>query len=62
MAVILGGSRDFPTFFLSKSQTFVPPLNGNVMIHVIGAGGSGSGSNSASTNGGGGAGGYCRKN
>jgi len=66
MAVILGGSREFPTIFLSKSQTFVPPLDGNVMIHVIGGGGSGSAStsNSDSTTaaGGGGAGGYCRKN
>ena len=66
MAVILGGSRDFPTFFLSKSQTFVPPLDGNVCIHVIGGGGSGSSSTSVSNSttaaGGGGAGGYCRKN
>ena len=62
MAVILGGTKQFPTFFLTSSQTFVPPLNGNVMIHVIGAGGSGSGSNSFTTNGGEGAGGYCRKN
>ena len=66
MAVILGGSREFPTIFLSKSQTFVPPLDGNVCIHVIGAGGSGSASNSNSNSstaaGGGGAGGYCRKN
>jgi collagen type III alpha len=62
MAVILGGNEQFPTFFLTSSQTFVPPLNGNVMIHVVGAGGSGSGSNTQATNGAGGAGGYCRKN
>ena len=57
-----GGSASYPTIFLSKSQTWVPPQDGNIMIHVIGAGGSGSASNSPSTNGGGGAGGYCRKN
>tara|TARA_E500000081_G_scaffold63469_1_gene65811 strand:- start:329 stop:1144 length:816 start_codon:yes stop_codon:yes gene_type:complete len=56
-----GGSASFPTIFLSKSQTFVPPQDGNVMIHVIGAGGSGN-SNTADTISGGGAGGYCRKN
>ena len=61
-----GGGASFPTIFLSKSQTWVPPQDGNIMIHVIGAGGSGSGSNSESNSstaaGGGGAGGYCRKN
>ena len=65
MAITLGGgggSPTFPVIFLSKSQTFVPPQDGNVMIHVIGAGGSGSGSNSKTVAGGGGAGGYCRKN
>ena len=59
--LISAGSATFPTIFLSKSQTFVPPQDGNVMIHVIGAGGSGN-SSSANTFGGGGAGGYCRKN
>lgn len=69
MAITLGGgggSTSFPTIFLSKSQTWVPPQDGNVMIHVIGAGGSGSSStsesNSSTAAGGGGAGGYCRKN
>ena len=61
-----GGSASFPTIFLTKSQTWVPPQDGNIMIHVIGAGGSGSGStsesNSSTAAGGGGAGGYCRKN
>ena len=57
-----GGSTSFPVIFLSKSQTFVPPQDGNVCIHVIGAGGSGSGSNSKTVAGGGGAGGYCKKN
>jgi hypothetical protein len=56
-----GGSASFPTIFLSKSQTWVPPQDGNIMIHVIGAGGSGSSGNTASVSGGG-AGGYCRKN
>ena len=61
-----GGATSFPVIFLSKSQTWVPPQDGNVCIHVIGAGGSGSGStsnsNSSTAAGGGGAGGYCRKN
>lgn len=57
-----GGSTSFPVIFLSKSQTFVPPQDGNVCIHVIGAGGSGSGSRLETEAGGGGAGGYCRKN
>ena len=56
-----GGSASFPTIFLSKSQTFVPPQDGNIMIHVIGAGGSGSaGTAQAQTSGA--AGGYSRKN
>ena len=37
-----GGGGSFPTFFLSTSQTWVPPMDGNICIHVIGAGGSGS--------------------
>ena len=56
-----GGGGSFPTFFLHKSQTWVPPQDGNIMIHVIGAGGSGaSASNFAIQSGA--AGGYCRKN
>jgi len=57
-----GGSTSFPVIFLSKSQTFVPPQDGNVCIHVIGAGGSGSASRLTTEAGGGGAGGYCRLN
>tara|TARA_R110002153_G_scaffold191772_1_gene345120 strand:+ start:243 stop:1049 length:807 start_codon:yes stop_codon:yes gene_type:complete len=56
-----GGSASFPTIFLHNSQTWVPPQDGNIMIHVIGAGGSGcvaTNSNAES----GAAGGYCRKN
>ena len=56
-----GGSASYPTIFLSKSQTWVPPQDGNIMIHVIGAGGSGGASNTTSYSSGA-AGGYCRKN
>ena len=56
-----GGSASYPTIFLSKSQTWVPPQDGNIMIHVIGAGGSGSAHIYAFVTGGG-AGGYCKKN
>ena len=56
-----GGSASFPTIFLSKSQTWVPPQDGNIMIHVIGAGGGGAGATSNTTNSGS-AGGYCKKN
>jgi len=57
-----GGGGSFPTIFLHNSQTWVPPQDGNIMIHVIGGGGSGSGSNSETTSESGAAGGYCRKN
>lgn len=57
-----GGGASFPTIFLHKSQTFVPPQDGNIMIHVIGAGGSGSCSNNTGQLQSGAAGGYCRKN
>lgn len=57
-----GGSASFPTIFLHNSQTWVPPQDGNIMIHVIGAGGSGSGSTVDSNVQSGAAGGYCRKN
>ena len=56
-----GGSASFPTIFLSKSQTWVPPQDGNIMIHVIGGGGGGAGSNQSQANSGS-AGGYCKKN
>lgn len=56
-----GGSASFPTIFLHNSQTWVPPQDGNIMIHVIGAGGSGAGSTSTFIQSGA-AGGYCRKN
>jgi hypothetical protein len=56
-----GGSASYPTIFLSKSQTWVPPQDGNIMIHVIGAGGSGTATN-VSDYSSGAAGGYCKKN
>lgn len=56
-----GGGASFPTIFLHNSQTWVPPQDGNIMIHVIGAGGSGVGGNDFNSSSGA-AGGYCRKN
>lgn len=56
-----GGSASYPTIFLHNSQTWVPPQDGNIMIHVIGAGGSGFGGNVLGVSSGA-AGGYCRKN
>ena len=32
----------FPQFFIGKSQTWVPPQDGNICIHAVGAGGGGS--------------------
>ena len=55
-----GGGGSFPTFFLSSSQTWVPPMDGNICIHVIGAGGSGASAGSGSYPGSGGAGAYAR--
>ena len=60
MAVILGGNDTLPQITLTQSQTFVPPQDGNVCIHVVGAGGAG-GARGGSQNSGG-AGGYCKKN
>mgnify|MGYP003634278330 CR=1 FL=1 len=57
-----GGSASYPTIFLHNSQTWVPPQDGNIMIHVIGAGGSGCASTASTTIESGAAGGYCRKN
>ena len=59
-----GGSASYPTFFLTTSQTWVPPQDGNICIHVVGAGGSGSigGQSNMQNMRGGGAGGYCKKN
>ena len=55
-----GGGGGLPVnIALTESQTWVPPVDGNICIHVIGAGSGGIGS---SGGGGGGAGGYCKKN
>ena len=60
MAVILGGNDTLPQIALTQSQTFVPPQDGNICIHVIGAGGGGNGGDQNGASGG--AGGYCKKN
>jgi hypothetical protein len=57
-----GGGGSFPTIFLHNSQTWVPPQDGNIMIHVIGAGGSGCANTTITALESGAAGGYCRKN
>ena len=57
-----GGSASYPTIFLHNSQTWVPPQDGNIMIHVIGGGGSGCSNTSGANVESGAAGGYCRKN
>ena len=36
-----GGGKTYPQYFITKSQTWVPPEDGNICIHVIGGGGSG---------------------
>ena len=55
-----GGGGSLPVnIALTSSQTWVPPADGNICIHVIGAGGGGLGGVSG---GAGGAGGYCKKN
>ena len=62
MAVI-GGSGEFPQFFLNQSQTWTPPMSGNVCIHVIGGGSGGAGRGGGPTTLYGGSGvGYCKKN
>ena len=58
MTVILGGGGGaFPQLTITQSQTWVPELDGNVCIHVIGAGSAGMGGNSTR---GGGAGAYAK--
>ena len=59
-SLISGGGGALPQITLTQSQTFVPPQDGNVCIHVIGAGGGGAGEVNAAN--GAGAGGYCKKN
>jgi hypothetical protein len=57
-----GGGGGLPVnIILGHSQTWVPPVDGNICIHVVGAGGGGQGADSNATYSGG-AGGYCKKN
>jgi len=56
------GGGALPQITLTQSQTWVPPQDGNVCIHVIGAGASGRSSTANSSVKGGGAGGYSKKN
>ena len=63
MAIPLGagsGGGALPQIALTQSQTWVPPQDGHICIHVIGAGGGGFASTSGGPYGGG-AGGYCKK-
>ena len=59
-----GGGGGLPVnIVLGHSQTWVPPVDGNICIHVVGAGGGATGvdnDNYSPTSGGGG--GYCKKN
>jgi len=56
-----GGGGGLPVnIVLTTSQTWVPPVDGNICIHVIGAGGGGAGVTGTPYSGG--AGGYCKKN
>ena len=59
-SLISGGGGALPQIALTQSQTWVPPQDGNVCIHVIGGGGAGRSDNSVQYSGG--AGGYCKKN
>jgi len=56
-----GGGGLPVNIILGYSQTWVPPVDGNICIHVVGAGGGGTGTaNDFAYSGG--AGGYCKKN
>ncbi len=55
-----GGGGSLPVnIVLTSSQTWVPPVDGNICIHVIGGGGGGVGVTGTPYSGG--AGGYCKK-
>ena len=58
MAVIGSPPGAFPQLTITSSMTWVPPQDGNVTIHVVGAGGSGYGGSSPAF--GGGAGAYAK--
>tara|TARA_R110002072_G_scaffold100116_1_gene220429 strand:- start:237 stop:1037 length:801 start_codon:yes stop_codon:yes gene_type:complete len=55
MAVIGSPPGAFPQLTITQSQTWVPPQDGTVCIHVVGAGGGGMGHASAAYGGGSGA-------
>ena len=56
-----GGGGGLPVnIILGYSQTWVPPVDGNICIHVVGAGGGAMGNDGYDSSGG--AGGYCKKN
>lgn len=58
-----GGGGGLPVnIILGYSQTWVPPVDGNICIHVVGAGGGGSGGDATGSIFSGGAGAYCKKN
>ena len=62
-SLISGGGGALPQIALTHCQTWVPPQDGNVCIHVIGAGGAGAGGTGSTTGfKSGSAGGYCKKN
>ena len=53
-----GGGGGLPVnIVLGYSQTWVPPADGNICIHVVGAGGGVAGKTASTANGG--AAGYC---
>ena len=53
---ILGAAAGgaFPQLTITQSMTWVPPMDGNICIHVVGAGGSGQGHSQYAPHGGGG--------
>ena len=55
MAVIGSPPGAFPQLTITQSQTWVPPQDGNVCIHVVGAGGGATGQNATPYGGGAGA-------
>jgi len=57
-----GGGGLPVNIILGYSQTWVPPVDGNICIHVVGAGGGGQGSINWGSAFSGGGGGYCKKN
>lgn len=62
MAVLGAKENTLPQIALTQSQTFIMPQDGNVCIHVVGAGASGKLTSSGAYAFAGGAGGYCKKN